>query len=81
MESMMSATVQTLVPAQFTRPILCPKCGQRGSETLERGSNFAQRNPEPQLVQHSDEFYERLAKKPPYPIELVCQRCGAVQRR
>ena len=30
-----------------------------------------------EFVKVEGDFYERLAKKPPYPIELVCNACGA----
>ncbi|HWY64886.1 MAG TPA: hypothetical protein VNX61_06700 [Rhizomicrobium sp.] len=31
------------------------------------------------FVEVSPGFYERMARKPPYPIELVCHSCGATQ--
>lgn len=31
----------------------------------------------PEFVKIDGDFYERIAKKPPYPIELVCNACGA----
>ena len=31
------------------------------------------------LVSLSRNFYERIAKKNPYPIEIVCDGCGAAQ--
>jgi hypothetical protein len=31
------------------------------------------------LVSLSNGFYERISKKEPYPIEIVCRECGAAQ--
>jgi DNA-directed RNA polymerase subunit RPC12/RpoP len=64
---------------QFAAPIECPKCGQRGVVTWEKTAHGSVKGPEPTLVNLSPEFYERVSKKVPYPIELVCNRCGATQ--
>ena len=63
---------------QFTNTIICPKCGQQGSETWEENVQVSQAGPEPHLVGRSGEFYERLSRKAPYPIEVVCSRCETV---
>lgn len=48
----------------------CRKCGARGVIHWDGG----------QFVELSGGFYERLARKAPYPIELVCHQCGTAQR-
>jgi hypothetical protein len=60
-------------PRQFSVRVYCPKCGNSGSVVWERIGA------ERQLVSLSPTFYERLAKTPPHPIELVCRSCGAAQ--
>jgi hypothetical protein len=57
-------------PRQYAQEILCPKCSNRGV-ILWEGTRE-----EKTLVRMSTAFYERLSKKPPHPIELVCQKCG-----
>jgi hypothetical protein len=57
-------------------PVKCPRCGKTGClfwEAEARGSIK-------ELVRIDGGFYERLAKRRPHPIELVCQGCGTVQR-
>jgi hypothetical protein len=54
-------------------PIYCPKCNAAGCVVWEgEGQTKA-------LVRISGDFYERLSKRAPYPIELVCQQCGTPQ--
>jgi hypothetical protein len=60
-------------PQQFTVSLFCSKCGAKGSVTWER------ENGQRVLVKVCDSFYERLRKKAPYPIELVCVKCGTAQ--
>jgi hypothetical protein len=74
----MSASTEKRTRDQFTTPIHCPKCGQEGNEIWEENSQAGPHGPESQFVKRSDGFYERLAKKAPYGIEVVCQCCGAV---
>lgn len=59
--------------AQFTANIVCPGCGAIGVVTWEKHGN------ERTLVRLSKGFYERLSKKEPHPIELVCSECGKAQ--
>jgi hypothetical protein len=49
--------------------IRCPKCGRCGQIKWD-GSQF---------VELTGDFYERLSPQAPYPIELVCKRCGIAQ--
>jgi len=58
---------------QFTVNIICPKCSALGVVVWEKDG--AQRA----LVSLSKGFYERLSRKVPYPIELVCHECGTAQ--
>lgn len=61
---------------ELTKSVLtCRHCGQNGTAVWEGVAG------EPQSVLVSlDGFYERLAAKKPHAIELVCHRCGEVQR-
>jgi hypothetical protein len=58
---------------QFSINIICPKCGTVGVVVWESAAG------QTSLVRLSNGFYERLAKKDPYPIELVCHDCGTAQ--
>jgi hypothetical protein len=53
------------------------RCGKVGSIVWEnaRSEKGAQRD----FVKIDGDFYERLSKRPPYPIELVCNSCGTAQ--
>jgi hypothetical protein len=60
-----------------TDQIICPKCGQKGIvlwEDIPRGDGIQK-----EMVKIDGGFYERLSKKAPYPIELVCDGCGTAQ--
>ena len=57
--------------------ISCPHCGKNGRLHWERSADD-RRN---ELVKIDGDFYERLAKTPPFPIELVCNSCGTTQRK
>jgi len=56
--------------------ISCP-CGRTGRLHWERAAGGKR----DELVKIEGDFYERLARKAPYPIELVCNGCGATQRK
>ena len=60
-------------------PIECPKCGQKGVVTWEENKYISVDGPEPTLIRLSSEFYERVSKKAPHVIELVCRKCGTAQ--
>jgi hypothetical protein len=58
---------------QHSVDLRCPKCGCKGVVVWEgHGADKT-------LVWLSGQFYERLAKRSPFPIELVCMKCGAAQ--
>jgi len=57
---------------QFTVAITCHWCGHEGLSLWEEF------NGERHLVSLKG-FYERLARKNPYPIEMVCNNCDKVQ--
>ena len=59
--------------SQFTANIICPACGAVGAVTWEKLGS------ERTLVRLSKGFYERISRKMPYPIELVCNECGKAQ--
>jgi hypothetical protein len=58
---------------QYLMPICCPNCAALG-KILWEGSGERKT-----LVRMSGEFYERLCRLPPHPIELVCRTCGTPQ--
>ena len=55
--------------------IHCPGCGKIGTIQWEDAPSDNDR----QLIKIEGDFYERLAKKEPYQIELVCSACGTLQ--
>ncbi|HEY4274955.1 MAG TPA: hypothetical protein VGM68_05685 [Rhizomicrobium sp.] len=57
-------------------PIVCRKCGKTGTVIWEDVSRLSAS--EPELAGIDGPFFERLSKKAPYPIELVCRKCGGV---
>lgn len=60
-------------PQRISRKIVCPKCGQMGETVWERYGRKSS------FLDVSPGFHERISKKVPYPIELVCQACGTAQ--
>ena len=65
-------SIQGIVPQLQTVALVCTGCGHAGTALWE-GSGIDR-----QLVR-LDGFYERLARKEPYPIETVCNNCGKAQ--
>ena len=59
--------------SQVSVNIICPKCRAIGVVVWEQDG--AERS----LLSLSSGFHERLSKKAPYPIELVCHGCGTAQ--
>ena len=56
--------------------IKCSCCGKTGTimwDQVSRAREFMR-----EMVGIDGPFMERLSKKPPYPIELVCRGCGGV---
>ena len=53
--------------------VMCPKCGNLGTVTWDEVATL--RGRERELAGISGNFYERLCKRDPYPIELVCNTC------
>ena len=58
---------------QYKANIICPNCGTAGIIAWETTRG------ERSLISLSRGFSERLAKKTPHFIELVCNNCGATQ--
>lgn len=56
--------------------VVCRKCGQAGSVIWDDVSRLNTSTPE--MTGIDGPFFERLGKKAPYPIELVCRACGGV---
>ena len=64
---------------QITVAIQCPRCGQKGETVWEENHAISSEGPQTSLVSLSSGFYERINKRSPYQIELVCHRCETVQ--
>jgi len=61
---------------QHADAIACRKCGTTGTVVWD---DISRRNVcVSEQVGIDGPFFERLSKKPPYPIELVCRACGGV---
>ena len=56
----------------------CPRCGKKGCLYWEHahGGQGVRRD----LVKIEGDFYERMSKKRPFRIELVCNGCGTAQQ-
>lgn len=57
----------------LTDTIVCPKCGNCG--VINWDYVPTPDGPKKDFVGITGDFYERLAKKPPHPIEIVCNCC------
>jgi hypothetical protein len=60
-------------PLRISKKIVCPKCGQMGETVWEKHGLTSS------FLDISPGFYERIANRVPYPIELVCNACGTAQ--
>ena len=58
---------------KFAANIICPGCSSLGVIVWENDGGRRS------LVSLSDGFHERLSKRTPYLIELVCNSCGSTQ--
>ena len=56
--------------------IACRICGKRGKIFWDKISRVPGSMRD--ILGIDGPFFERLSKKPPYPIELVCRDCGGV---
>ena len=54
----------------------CPRCGKKGCLYWERAEGRDARH---DLVKIEGDFYERMTRRRPFRIELVCNGCGAAQ--
>lgn len=78
LEARMQARFGTY-PHALTDTIQCPRCGTCG--VINWDLVQTPQGPRKDFAGLSSTFYERLNKKPPYEIEIVCNCCGvAVQR-
>jgi len=64
---------------QFTVDLKCHRCGQTGISIWEENAQAHRDGPDMSLISVSSGFYERLARKNPCAIVLVCHSCKAVQ--
>jgi len=62
--------------ASHSNSLDCPGCGAQGALRWENAPSI---HGGQQLVAIEGDFYERLGRKKPYAIELVCNGCGTVQ--
>ena len=60
-------------PHDLTDTIVCPKCGNCG--VINWDVVPTTKGPERHFAGLAGDFYERLSKKAPYPIEIVCSAC------
>ena len=60
-------------PYQYYLPVRCTNCAATGKIFWEGVGE------QKTLVRLSNEFYERLGRLPPHPIEIVCRTCGTTQ--
>lgn len=60
---------------QHVDTVRCPHCGKTGSITWEDDPRAGP----PELIGIDGDFYERIARKTPYAIKLVCRSCGTIQ--
>jgi hypothetical protein len=58
---------------QYLLPLRCSHCAAKGK------IRWAVSGERKMLVHLSGQFYSRLCKLPPHPIELVCRACGTPQ--
>lgn len=65
---------QQLRFTQLSFVITCPRCQEHGVIVWEDAGG------ERTLVSLATEFYERISRKSPYGIELVCLKCGTIQQ-
>lgn len=64
---------------QHMGEIVCQSCGRTGTIIWDDVTRLAASAQQAQELAGIDgPFYERLSKKAPYPIELVCRACGGV---
>ena len=64
---------------QHCGEIVCRHCGRTGTivwDDVTRRNGSPEQMPE--LAGIDGPFFERLSRKAPYPIELVCRSCGGV---
>ena len=57
--------------------VVCSNCGKSGTIFWDHVSRASQRSAR-EFAGIDGPFFERLGKKPPDPIELVCSACGGV---
>ncbi len=65
--------------APFSIDLKCHRCGETGTSVWEENTRIGPDGPQTELISPSAGFYERLTRKRPHQIELVCHTCDAVQ--
>lgn len=62
---------------QHLESIICRSCGKTGKIVWDDVSRL-NKSTIPEMIGIDGPFFERLSRKAPYPIELVCRACGEV---
>lgn len=60
----------------YSYTVVCGRCGKPGVILWDEVSRLNVTSRE--LISIEGPFFERLSKKQPYPIEMVCRACGEV---
>lgn len=76
LEAPMDPKFATHADHQHSSSFFCRTCGCSGKIVWEDVSPLS--NSMPELVGIDGPFFERVSKKPPFQVELICQECGAV---
>ena len=72
----MNSKASGMFVRQRSDQIVCRNCGRSGTVVWDDVTRLNVSAPE--LAGIDGPFFERLSKKAPYPIELVCRACGGV---
>jgi hypothetical protein len=62
--------------SKITSTIVCPKCGNCG--VIKWAFVPSPDGPKKDFVGIVGEFYERISRKSPYPLEIACNSCQIV---
>ena len=73
----MESKFDTYSVQRHSDTVACNKCGKPGKIVWDDVSRL-NNSTAPELAGIDGPFFERLSRKAPYPIELVCRACGGV---
>jgi hypothetical protein len=63
----------------YAETITCPKCGNCGIMNWDYVETPL--GPKEEFIEIRGDFYERLDKEEPYPIEIVCNACRILVKK